>query len=706
MTTVGLIENVDKGLAIYFQRFDKQYTGNFANWADEYGFENEYIAGEFHDNSDPHDCLVIDYVDEIDEFPLQTSINDIKNRNIEIYFLLKHCYEFGTPPSQYMNNKSVNLLDESQITVTEKDVKSVPGVSTAFTSDYNAIFLLRFSLHYKQPILLNFVDLYDRYKLYDYLQSDPSTYENYPLKDVLIKRCKPFNFFLGSLDRLSDHENKHNAYKPKLSHVLLNAIGIGGSRDAFFWRGIHKMTMGPTPTGFRINDNLIDFMQYTLGVNHYVSTIIDDEENIFPFQLEICFIPRNDDSYDVDDKNDDNNIDIDILNDNDTELEQALRYGKINYYKQEITETNLKDMNYINQDGYNAIIQRLFKNAEFFKNIKLTKGKRIIILIDRRLKKKLNGPSCSNTIYIFEPNTHNTVSDELFEINICNHFALLPSTTWFKETHHFSVSFSVYSIRCVKLQWWNYYSKMRIFVNDIPTIWRWYFNPECYDEKQLKYIENNYEKYVGVGDLPDDDFQQFYEQYTLQKIVLMKSTDTNVQKRINTHLQPILYLLTIKDEIDITNSYEIKKILENKFSRKLATKIFSEFTFSRTENTLQDETHTELLVSRYAPKGLYLIISMDIIRLIHLYLNSAKDGDLIVQSGQTIILKTNYEYEFKNIIIKSGGILTTQEWRPELQYGGCLMITCLNNIILENKASIVVNGMGYKGGTSGANGEG
>ncbi len=45
MATVGLIANVDKGLAIYFQRFDKQYTGNFANWVDEYGIQYIIFAG-------------------------------------------------------------------------------------------------------------------------------------------------------------------------------------------------------------------------------------------------------------------------------------------------------------------------------------------------------------------------------------------------------------------------------------------------------------------------------------------------------------------------------------------------------------------------------------------------------------------------------------------------------------------------------------
>ena len=83
----------------------------------------------------------------------------------------------------------------------------------------------------------------------------------------------------------------------------------------------------------------------------------------------------------------------------------------------------------------------------------------------------------------------------------------------------------------------------------------------------------------------------------------------------------------------------------------------------------------------------------------------SKDGDLIIGKGQRCELKSNYQYEFNNIILNENSKLTVSSWNNNKKLGGMLFIKCLNKFILEKNSRITLSYKGYKGGSPGFQGE-
>eukprot|EP01084_Bolivina_argentea_P064191 117102_1 len=83
----------------------------------------------------------------------------------------------------------------------------------------------------------------------------------------------------------------------------------------------------------------------------------------------------------------------------------------------------------------------------------------------------------------------------------------------------------------------------------------------------------------------------------------------------------------------------------------------------------------------------------------------SKDGDLIIRKGERCELKSNYQYEFNNIILSENSKLTVKSWNCTLKTGGMLFIKCLNKFILEKNSKITLSYKGYKGGNPTYQGE-
>ena len=83
----------------------------------------------------------------------------------------------------------------------------------------------------------------------------------------------------------------------------------------------------------------------------------------------------------------------------------------------------------------------------------------------------------------------------------------------------------------------------------------------------------------------------------------------------------------------------------------------------------------------------------------------SKDGDLIVANGQRVELKSNHQYEFNTVILRENSKLTVNSWNSKTKTGGMLFIKCLNKFVLEKNSKITLSYKGYKGGSSGFQGE-
>eukprot|EP01084_Bolivina_argentea_P151188 263905_1 len=76
------------------------------------------------------------------------------------------------------------------------------------------------------------------------------------------------------------------------------------------------------------------------------------------------------------------------------------------------------------------------------------------------------------------------------------------------------------------------------------------------------------------------------------------------------------------------------------------------------------------------------------LQILNELISTIDSPDLIINKGETVELKSDELYVFNNITIKENGILTTKN-------GGKLFLKILNNLILENNASINLNYLGY-----------
>ena len=90
------------------------------------------------------------------------------------------------------------------------------------------------------------------------------------------------------------------------------------------------------------------------------------------------------------------------------------------------------------------------------------------------------------------------------------------------------------------------------------------------------------------------------------------------------------------------------------------------------------------------------ILSNKIIQLIIQYFD--KSSILLIETGQTELLKPNKHHIFHSIIINKDATLTTDSWNPQLKSGGTLLITCISSIHLKQNAKIDLVSKGYKGG--------
>eukprot|EP01084_Bolivina_argentea_P152835 266513_1 len=91
-----------------------------------------------------------------------------------------------------------------------------------------------------------------------------------------------------------------------------------------------------------------------------------------------------------------------------------------------------------------------------------------------------------------------------------------------------------------------------------------------------------------------------------------------------------------------------------------------------------------------------VILNEQSIELIKQYMSQTKI--LLIETGQTVQLRSDRQHIFHSIIINRGATLTVNPWESILQKGGTLLITCISSVNIRKNASICLDSCGYKGG--------
>eukprot|EP01084_Bolivina_argentea_P138535 243850_1 len=88
------VDRLEKGLKLYYDTFNLKYNKQFTEYIEDNGFDDGDVIKEMEEAS-AEECIMVDF-DET--FPLYPKIENDKKRGLEIYRIIKHCYDKGEPP--------------------------------------------------------------------------------------------------------------------------------------------------------------------------------------------------------------------------------------------------------------------------------------------------------------------------------------------------------------------------------------------------------------------------------------------------------------------------------------------------------------------------------------------------------------------------------------------------------------------------------
>lgn len=103
-------------------------------------------------------------------------------------------------------------------------------------------------------------------------------------------------------------------------------------------------------------------------------------------------------------------------------------------------------------------------------------------------------------------------------------------------------------------------------------------------------------------------------------------------------------------------------------------------------------------IAAYIRSSVHPEAIVDVIGLVSKYVAGGFDGNLIVGPGQIITLQADRQYEFINICVRTGGVLTVNAYEPRKRSGGTLLIRALKSVVIERGGKISVFSKGYRGG--------
>ena len=98
----------------------------------------------------------------------------------------------------------------------------------------------------------------------------------------------------------------------------------------------------------------------------------------------------------------------------------------------------------------------------------------------------------------------------------------------------------------------------------------------------------------------------------------------------------------------------------------------------------------KIFLKRYLPNNIPR--ALNAFFLLYIYPNNLNVINRLIE------LKSDTLYEFDNILIKSYGEITTNEYDSKTKKGGKLFLKIKNKIELHESSEINVSGLGYKGG--------
>ena len=94
-----------------------------------------------------------------------------------------------------------------------------------------------------------------------------------------------------------------------------------------------------------------------------------------------------------------------------------------------------------------------------------------------------------------------------------------------------------------------------------------------------------------------------------------------------------------------------------------------------------------------------IIPPQDIAKLIAAFA-SGKDGNFVIKSGETMTLKSDYQYEFTHVRIEKDATLRVIPWDSSIKSGGRLLIQSMSTFVIRAGGKIDLTACGYKGGRS------
>eukprot|EP01084_Bolivina_argentea_P061418 112241_1 len=566
------VKKIDKALYLYYKTQITDYkqedyfqdnVGKFEIFCQDNGFEDNDVGEELR-SGDADDCVLLDFDDH---FPLPENITD---KNSAIYKILKHCLEYGVPPSHslgphisiselFITAQDGNNEFDKRVNETKNIYKSLcPELEKHISNDHFWRVATVGRLNNHLPLTVLLADSYSRDRIQCYLRRD---------KFLTIKEWV-------ETSPITKNAKKHH-------EDIINTL------NEYFLRYNSKISFAQMK---QINESIERFSAPVLAMTALVNQIIDWEGvTPLPFQADLMIIPplpvNNTDDADFDD-NDDNDDDDDVDDDTDDNgdvveqkrqdiignIEKRLKYQGTHPYatnKEEKSDVKSprnfslrprplptgrgndpyesdsdeekndfhddatgRKIKFNTANGYLNVYQDLL--SQLFQSITDIHKQRFCLVVDLREEK--------TSVHMYQPSTSKVINNvQLVEYLMqLSYDCVLPGNTKLQnmvesntitgrnaESQVFILSYQVIAQNKVRCYWYREAQISRFMPDDIVELWPLYFREndvqsvmlQLNQDKEQSQKKQNYK-------LVDEEFDQFYEPL----FVVLKKRTTEIIK--------------------------------------------------------------------------------------------------------------------------------------------------------------------------------
>jgi len=399
----SLAQKICDGMASYFKERGATYNAEFKTFCEDNDFDDDDAIRADLAQGDPSECMLIDFMGSINDFPFEDENLDDDSKPKEIVRLLTF-YSVNSVTALKVEmpivDKKMFQIDENDLLRTKKLLKEqcFTVFDKKMAQDGNFIYILAVGHKYGFDYIMHLIDAFNRARV----AALP--------KHVDVRHWVPLHFTLLSSLKLQIPKIDTEDGAPKGYQTVVGDKVVRSAMESFFTRVSPKMMMRQMTT---VPDSLEQTVTYINTAILFLANMLKSTTlhtlSLCPFQLDLCFAYKAPVASDEEvnsgdmDSGDDDDIDeeqkatdefVDCVGDIEAKLRaNGLRYVVMeigNIYENRKVFANLRDE-----------FRRKY-NLKMENTREWLQGKRFVVMVDRR-KYDPRAKKSKDTVWFYEP---------------------------------------------------------------------------------------------------------------------------------------------------------------------------------------------------------------------------------------------------------------------------------------------------------------